>query len=155
MNSLTAAPDAAGPSASATARTSRDADDHPVGDPPHGGRLLRRADAEPHRNGHRRLRAHGAHELGKARRQLVPLARHAGVGDDVDEALARSQIRRRRSAGVVGATSGTSAMPASRSASPISPASLERQVGDDRARGAGVGEQAANSPAPRARTMFA
>ena len=62
------------------------ANDDAVGDSAHSRSLLRRPDPEPHGDGDLGRGTHGPDEFGKVRRQLRPLARHAGQRNDVDEA---------------------------------------------------------------------
>ena len=134
------------PSASATARTSRVPTITPSAIRPDRRRLLRGADPEPDRGRDRRVGPDAATSSARPLRQLVALAGDPGVGDHVDEALGGARRSgARRSAGVVGATSGTSASPTPRSASADLPALLRRQVGDDHPGRAGVGEQRART----------
>ena len=131
--------DTASPSSPA-ARTSRVPTITPSAPGGGGGRrLLGRRDPEADRDRHRRCsRAARATTRGEPVRRPDSLAGRAGHRDRVEEARGPApRSGARRSSGVVGATSGTSASPRSSHAASAAGGLLERQVGHDQPARAG------------------
>ena len=94
--------------------------------------VLGRGDAEARARPARRVCALARATIARERvGQRAALAGRAGDRDRVEEAARRAPIAPRRSSGVVGATSGTSATPARVARREHLAGLLERQVGDD------------------------